>query len=196
MNDGKLELYWAELPTGKENAATYGKLCDLWNMSPRMVRKTLHKLSVYDNGDDLILIRSASGRGFYKTDNAAEIEAYRRECLNRGRNVFAPLRKINRVQAAQDAIQYSVENNLRVVRLACGLQQKEVCERMREFDAAFDVPMLSRMENGACLPTPAQLAKLAQIYAVQPADLVRGEMFALSYFDAKNTLASARKGVC
>lgn len=196
MNDGKLALYWSELPNGRENAATYADLCLRWNMSPRMVRKTLHDLSAYDNGDDLILIRSASGRGFYKTDDEAEIEAYRRECLNKGRSVFAPLRKINRVQAVQDAVQYSVENNLRVVRMACGLQQKEVCEKMRTFDAAFDVPMLSRMENGACLPTPAQLAKLAQIYAVQPAELVRGEMFALSYFGENNTLASAKKGVC
>lgn len=196
MNDGKLEFYWHELPIGKENAVSYGELCDLWNMSPRMVRKTLHDLSVYDNGDDLILIRSASGRGFYKTDAAAEIEAYRRECLNRGRNVFAPLRKINRVQAVQNAVQYSVENNLRVVRLERGLQQKEVCQAMREFDAAFDVPMLSRMENGACLPTPAQLAKLAQIYAVQPADLIRGEMLMPPYFGENIALASAEKGVC
>lgn len=92
-----LEQLWEQIPIGKENAATYSELCEMWNMSERTVRKRLHELSYFDNGDNLILIRSSHGKGFYRTDNLAEIERYKRECTNRARHTFAPLRKIRRV---------------------------------------------------------------------------------------------------
>lgn len=92
-----LELYWNDIPIGKENAATYTQLCAMWNMSERAVRQKLHDLSYFDNGDQYILIRSSHGKGFYRTDDTAEIERYKRECTNRARHTFAPLRKIRRV---------------------------------------------------------------------------------------------------
>lgn len=92
-----LEWYWNCIPIGKEKAITYPQLCRLWNCSERTVRRILHDLSYFDNGDKLILIRSSHGKGFYKTDNIAEIERYKRECTNRAKRTFAPLRKIRRV---------------------------------------------------------------------------------------------------
>jgi len=97
MENAKLALYWQQIPIGKQNAITYPQLCAIWNMSERQARKTLHELSLYDNGDQYILIRSSKGKGFYKTDDEHEIEIYKRECLNKGRSVFAPVKKINRV---------------------------------------------------------------------------------------------------
>lgn len=176
MNDFR-EKYWNDIPVGKENAVFYPELMKLWDMKERNVRKMLHDLSVYDNGDDYILIRSGGGKGFYKTGDHAEIEAYKRECLNKGRSIFAPVRKINRVLMA-DVSQYNIENNMRVMRESAGLKQKEVCEQMqkRGFDY-FDIPTLSKMENGVCLPTGAQLANLAEIYACDASDLVREELY-------------------
>lgn len=167
-----LEQYWHDIPVGKENAISYLNLCVKWNKDKRTVRLILHELSRLDSGDDYILIRSSSGRGFYKTDDPVEIEAYKRECLSRGRNVFAPIRKINRVLTAQGAIQYTFDNNLRVVREGAGLKQNEVCERVRKYDSSFNVPMLSKMENGCILPTPYQRFLLSQIYGCEPSDLV------------------------
>ena len=92
-----LELAWQQIPIGKENAVTYTQLCAMWNMSERAVRQRLHDLSYFDNGDQYILIRSSHGKGFYRTDDTAEIERYKRECTNRARHTFAPLRKIRRV---------------------------------------------------------------------------------------------------
>lgn len=172
----KLALYWEELPTGKENAITYPELCAAWNMTERKARAILHALSLYDNGDDYILIRSSSGKGFYKTDNEGEITAYRRECLNKGRSVFAPVKKINRVLNA-NAEQYSLANNLRVVRESNGLTQTAVCEQMKEFDPAFDNSLLSKMENGVCLPTFPQLSKLAVIYGVEAFELLNTDLY-------------------
>lgn len=79
------------------------------------------------------------------------------------------MKKINRVLNSQsDDLQASIFNNLKSVRLAAGLKQDDVVERMRAYDPHFDAPMLSKFENGFCMPTPYQLAHLARIYGVQP----------------------------
>ena len=172
-----MERFWNDIPVGKENAITYPQLCALWGVCERQARAILHDLSGYDSGDDYILIRSSGGKGFYKSDDLAEIKAYKRECLSRGRNVFAPIKKINRVLTAQDAIQYEFENNLRVVREGVGLKQGDVCRRMKRFDSTFNIPLLSKMENGRCMPTPFQLFMLAQIYGCEPRNLVRTDLY-------------------
>lgn len=175
LNEYDLALYWQSLPIGKDNAYTYDELCYLWGCAPRKARAIMHELSRYDNGDNYILIRSSSGRGFYKTDDEAEIIAYKRECLNKGRSVFAPVKKINRVLTANTE-QLTLENNLRVYRESAGLKQGAVCEEMQKYYKAFDASLLSKMENGICLPTSAQLLKLAEIYGVKPFDLLNAEL--------------------
>lgn len=170
-----LALYWEELPVGKENAVTYDKLIDMWGRDERSVRKILHELSTFDTGDNYILIRSSKGNGFYKTDNEEDIKAYKKECLNKGRSVFAPIRKINRV-LNQIGAQLNFENNLRVVRESKGLKQSQVCKLMKQCDRSFDKSLLSKMENGVCMPTYFQLAKLCEIYGVEPFELINGDL--------------------
>lgn len=176
IDENKLEWYWNEIPIGKENAWSYATLCTIWGKGPRNCREIMHQLSRYDNGDDLILIRSSSGNGFYRTNDPDEIRAYRAECLNRGRNTLAPLKKIDRVLKPDDG-QLSITNNLKAVRVSCGKSAAEVCREMQVIDPSFDTPMLSRMENGRCLPTPLTLAHLAAIYRCAPRDLVNMEMY-------------------
>lgn len=183
MNDKHLELYWSEIPTGKENAVSYDDLREMWNKDKRTVRRILHELSCIDTGDNYVLIRSGKTRGFYKTDDLDEIAAYRKECLNKGRSVFAPVKKCNRVLNAGGG-QLEIFNNLRAVREMRGMKQKTVCKQMKQFDRAFDVSLLSKMENGVCLPTYAQTAKLAEIYGVQASELVRADLSAVDLFDA------------
>ena len=173
----KLEFYWHDIPVGKENAIRYPELMLMWGVKERDVRQILHELSSFDNGDDYILIRSAKNRGgFYKTTDVDEIKAFKKECLAKGKSNFAPVKKINRVMR-NDAEQISMTNNLRVMREAAGLKQSEVCVNMKQFDEAFDVPMLSKMENGVCLPTFYQCKKLAEMYGCNPSDLIRYDVF-------------------
>lgn len=176
MNDMLLEVYWSELPKGRENAATYERLCSMWRRDKRTVRRILHELSAFDNGDNYILIRSSHNTGFYKTDNTKEIATYRAECLNRGKRTFAPLRKIDRVLAPESG-QLSIMNNLKATRIACGMMQSEVCQRMKLIDPYFDTAMLSKMECDRCLPTPLQLAHLAAIYGCTPLELVEVDLY-------------------
>lgn len=176
MDEYRLETYWNDLPTEKEKAATYDDLKQWWGANERDVRKILHKLSSLDNGDDFVLIRSSRGKGFYKTDNKDEIERYKQECLNMGRSVFAPVRKINRILRSNNT-QFSIENNLRVIREDRQLKQSTVVEFMRAFDEHFDVPMLSKMENGFCLPTLMQAVRLSELYGCKPEDLINYDIF-------------------
>ena len=171
LND--LNKFWQDIPAGRENALTYAELCELWQCTERAARAILHELSLYDNGDDYILIRSGKCKGFYKTDNPEEMQAYKRECLNKGRSVFAPVKKINRVLNV-NVDQYSFINNLRVIRESKGLKQGQVCQMIqdRTHDTVFDKPLLSKMENGVVLPTPKHVALLAQIYGVEPFELI------------------------
>lgn len=137
----------------------------------RAVRQILHDLSAYDNGDDLILIRTGGGKGFYRTDDKTAIEAFRRECLNKGKSIFAPVKKINRVLSI-DGAQLDIENNLRSVREAKGMTQAEVCRELQIYSCYIDKSLLSKMENSVCLPMPGQLATLAMIYGVSPDELI------------------------
>ena len=176
--------YWQSIPVGKENAVTYPELEEAWGMCNRNVRQTLAELSRLDNGDNYILIRSSANRGFYLSDDLAEIAAYKRECKSRAIKTFAPIKKINRVLAGMlpDEINYSFTNNLKLVRRACEMKQDSVCEMMRAVDPSFDVSKLSRLENGYALPTPAQLCALARIYCCDPSELVEVDRDALSVY--------------
>ena len=169
-------IFWNDIPVGKKNAVTYNELCALWECDTRRARKILHELSLFDNGDDYILIRSGGCKGFYKTDDEREIRAYKRECLAKGKSVFAPVKKINRVLSVTSN-QYSLLNNLRAVRESKGLTRKQVCKRMREFVRAFDKSLLSKMENGFCMPTSYQLAKLTLILDCTPFELFGEELY-------------------
>ena len=172
----RLESYWQSIPVGRENAWSYGMLCAVWRMSERQVRAVLHELSQYDNGDNLILIRSSNKAGFYRTDNPGEIAAYRAETLSRGRKTLAPLRKIDRVLKPCDG-QLNMINNLKAVRTSLGLSAAWVCSLMQEVTPGFDGPMLSKMECGKCWPTPAQLAQFAIIYDCAARDLVDADLY-------------------
>lgn len=68
-------------------------------------------------------------------------------------------------------------NRLREARLALGLNQPQVSERLKEVEARADIGMVSRYEKGVCLPTREQLTVLESLYGMprtelyDPADL-------------------------
>lgn len=175
LDNLKLDLFWNDIPTEKENAVTYAELMTIWDMTERGVRSVLHDLSRFDNGDNYVLIRSGGTKGFYKTDDEETIKAFKRECMNKGKSIFAPVKKINRVLSARGD-QFNFENNLRLRREMAGLKQKEVCERLSAYGFAIDNALLSKMENGVCLPTPYQISKLAEIYGCDTEQLLKTEL--------------------
>jgi len=174
MSGYDLQHFWESIPVGKSNAVTYEELVGLWGMSERQVRKLLAELSGFDNGDNYILIRSSRHEGFYRTDDPADISAYKRECRSRAMRTLAPIKKINRVlqSTAAENINLSFFNNLKAMRQARGITQTGLCARMREYDWTFDVSILSRLENGYVLPTPVQLHALSIILQCEPWELV------------------------
>lgn len=168
------DLLWDSIPIGEENAVDYKTLCAMWGVHERTARMILHRLSAEDNGDDFVLIRSSRKRGFYRTNDSEQINTYRRECLNRGRNTFAPLKKIDRVINANTE-QFSFSNNLRVIRESKDMTQEDVCRMI----SGIDESLLSKMENGVVIPSPYLTRHLARLYGVQPHELFSVDLFTL-----------------
>lgn len=178
------EAYWRSIPIGRENAISYDKLCEMWQVTDRLARRILQELGKYDNGDNYILIRSGSGKGFYRTDEAESICRYKKECLNKGRSLFAPIRKMNRVLKSKTDMQCSICNNLRDVRLSKHIKQTDVVEYVRKYDEHFDVSLLSKMENGWIIPLPRHLQLLAEFYGCEPFELVAMDLSAVDVYGA------------
>lgn len=166
-----MEQYWNSLPNRREDAKSYTELCILWNMPERRVRRILHALSRQDNGDDYVLIRSSRSKGFYKTNDKLIIERYRKECLAKGKSVFAPVRKCNRL--LNETTQLEVWNNLKAARLSRNMKQSDVCKRLRDKLPVLNEAMLSRFENGVCIPTPEQVNALSTVYGLPPSEVYR-----------------------
>lgn len=98
MTNEELSKYWQALPVGENNKVGYSDLSYIFKtLDRRRIRTILAELSAYDNGDDYVLIRSSHAWGFYKTNDPAKIEAYRREVFNRAMNTLKPLKKIKRI---------------------------------------------------------------------------------------------------
>ena len=172
MTGVDLAKCWADIPVGRANAITYDELTAIWETNERSARAILHELSTIDTGDNYVLIRSGSAKGFYRTDDIAEIKRYKAEVTAKGVNILAATKKANRIIRMQDDIQFSFTNSLKQYREIRNLKQSAVVAYMRAFDENFDTVVLSKMENGACMPTPGQLARLAELYNVTPEDLI------------------------
>lgn len=97
MKQAELLYLWETLPIGRENAISYSELCAMWNVNKRTARRYMQLLSEMDNGDEFVLIRSGNTRGFYRSNDAAEIKAYKYEMLHKGRSIIAAVRKCERV---------------------------------------------------------------------------------------------------
>jgi len=66
-------------------------------------------------------------------------------------------------------------NNLKEAREAMGLTQKELASMIQETDPRIDVGMVSRFENGVCLPTPVVARAFASRLSSSVRDLFSEE---------------------
>lgn len=92
----RTEEYRPLIPVGAENAATYRELSAWWGVNQRTVRRILHKLSIVEPPDGFVIIRSSNSRGFYRTNDEAEIRSYQREIVRRATNTLMPAYAIDR----------------------------------------------------------------------------------------------------
>jgi len=85
------------LPIGAWNAISRQELSNLWGLSDRSARLVIAELRKMDFGDNLIIVSYSDGKGYYRTADIAEIEAFAAEMRSRALNIFAPLKKANRI---------------------------------------------------------------------------------------------------
>ena len=88
---------YEDIPIGRDNAITRAELAKQWGVSDRLARHMIAKLRAEDNGDGYIIVAFSSRKGYYRTNNAAEILHFKREMGKRARNTFAPMKKVRRV---------------------------------------------------------------------------------------------------
>ena len=62
-------------------------------------------------------------------------------------------------------------NNLKAAREEMGLKQAELAALVQSVDSRIDVGMISRFENGVCLPTPIVARALARHLQASVVDL-------------------------
>ena len=62
-------------------------------------------------------------------------------------------------------------NNLRELRIDAGMKQQELARICQQTDSRIEVGMISRFENGVCLPTPAVAKAIADAFRVDVGEL-------------------------
>lgn len=155
--------HYETIPIGKENAISKVDLCELWNMNERKVRRTVEKLRRTDNGDDFVIVSTSKRAGYYRSADRQDIKKFKKEMTNRAKHTFRPIQKANRILGV-DEEQYSFTNNLKMMRIESRLWVTTVVEELKKVDPRFDRSMLSRIENGLCMPTPLQLQAFSRLY--------------------------------
>lgn len=163
--------HYESIPIGKENAISKYELSKLWGVDQRYVRTIIQRLRQHDNGDDYVIISTAHAAGYYRSNNRNEIAMFKRETTKRGKNTFRPLRKVNRILGV-DEQQISFTNNLKIARMEARLKGDEVIRELRKLDKRFDKSLLSKIENGLCMPTPEQLQIMSKLYQKSIEELI------------------------
>lgn len=159
----ELIKYYESIPIGRENAISKYDLMNQWGMNERRVRVMVGKLRCQDNGDDMVIVSTSKHSGYYRTNDRDEIKQFKIEMSNRAKHTFRPLRKVNRILGVGEE-QVSFNNNLKIARMNAGLKSVEVVELLKQLDHRFDKSLLSKIENGVCMPTPDQLSVLSTTY--------------------------------
>ena len=104
MQKTMLDSLWNDIPEGRENAISRGKLKAIWEVDDRTVRRNIARLRAWDNGDDYIIVSHSRGgaTGYYKTKNAHEIRRFERETAKRIRETAKVLPKVRRILKKTD----------------------------------------------------------------------------------------------
>ena len=63
-------------------------------------------------------------------------------------------------------------NSLKMARLDANLKGSDVIKELKKLDRRFDKSLLSKIENGLCLPTPDQVRVLTKLYNKPINDLI------------------------
>lgn len=170
-----LEEMYNSIPIGKANAVTKEQLAEMWGYkTERAVREKIAEMRAIDNGDNYVVVSLSHNKGYYRSDDASEIMAFKQEVTSRARHTFIPLKKVNRVLLDLDSKQLEMvpPNRLREAREAAGLQAKEVIPIIRQHDPAFNKVAMSLIENDKALPTARQLAVMSKLYKRSQAELI------------------------
>jgi len=155
--------YYESIPIGRQNAVSRLELSILWNVSDRWVRRIIKDLRASDNGDDFVIVSTSHQSGYYRSNERDDIILFKEEVSKRAKHTFIPLRKVNRILGVHEE-QASFTNNLKMARMEAKLKGDDVIPYFKKIDPRFDKSLLSKIENGLCMPNPNQLVIMSKLY--------------------------------
>lgn len=82
----------SDIPIGRNNAISRKALAALWGCSDREARHEIARMRRDSSDGYAILSSSRSPRGYWRSNNSAEISEFIRETESRARNTFGALR--------------------------------------------------------------------------------------------------------
>lgn len=185
--------------SGGEHYGDMGIPFKAFHDSPARMQMTADIRAINDS-DVIQKVIISSGKGI-KIANQAEFERYIRK------EIGAAIRKLLRAKrkaakgkldgqmrfvfnSERDTVKSFIDSDkatgerLLAARKAKGMTAQEVAVILRADGFHVDAPMLSRFEHGYCLPNKKTLSKLAEIYGVEPSELVQVDLSASAIFDA------------
>ena len=83
------------VPNGKENAVSRDYLAEMTGAEERAIRRELkyaNERLIVEEG--VVIISTSSKKGYWKTDDLAELEAYEREQTHRAEMIFENLKPV------------------------------------------------------------------------------------------------------
>lgn len=88
-----------DIPIGRENAISRADLAKKWNCSDRVARHRVSHLRCDEKEQRYVIVSHSRGgvRGYYRSDNPAEIQHHIRETEKRARSTFRMIRQARRV---------------------------------------------------------------------------------------------------
>lgn len=138
-----------------------------------------------------VIISSPKG---IKLANKEEFDRYiRKEIMSAVRRLMRAKRKAEKgnrdgqmrlvFNSERDTVKAFIDSDeafgerLKLCRTKKGYSQATVvCEMRKRGDNTFDAPMLSKFENGYCMPSNKTLTRIAEIYGVTPDYLTYGDL--------------------
>lgn len=166
--------------------------CDNFHDSSARMQMTVDIRAINDSGViQKIVISSPKG---IKLANSEEFDRYiRKEIMSAVRRLMRAKHKAGKgnrdgqmriaFNSERDTVKAFIDSDkhfgerLKLCRVKKGYSQSEVVCKMRGLgDNAFDAPMLSKFENGYCVPNKTTLYKLAVIYDVTADYLTYGDL--------------------
>lgn len=93
-----------DIPIGAKNAISRRDLALLWNVNDRMVRRIIADMRTVDDGRGYVIVSVSRGRGYYRSNDPAEIDRFISEMQSRIRGTYKAIKAAKKIADRHKAL--------------------------------------------------------------------------------------------